>query len=37
MRALPPSILYTQDAVLLQRFRGILYARAEIQHIAEPV
>lgn len=34
--ALPISILYTQDPVLLQRFRGYLYARADLQHVDDP-
>ncbi|QHI69655.1 ATP-binding protein [Tichowtungia aerotolerans] len=34
--ALPTSIIYTQDEVLLQRFRGYLYARASLQQVTDP-
>lgn len=34
--ALPTTVVYTQDPVLLQRFRGYLYARTELQHVDEP-
>lgn len=33
MSALPTSIIYTQDLVLLRRIQGYLYARAVLQHI----
>ena len=37
MSALPISIIYTQDTVLLQRIQGYLHARASLQHIADPI
>lgn len=36
MSALPVSLIYTQDAVLLQRIRGYLHARSALQHIPAP-
>ena len=36
MSALPVSMVYTQDAALLQRVRGYLYERAEVQHVTDP-
>jgi len=36
MSALPVSIVYTQDAALLQRVRGYLHERADVQHVADP-
>jgi len=37
MSVLPVSIIYTQDAVLLQRIRGYLHARATLHHISDPI
>lgn len=36
MSTLPVSLIYTQDAVLLQRIRGYLHARSALQHISDP-
>jgi nitrogen-specific signal transduction histidine kinase len=36
MSALPVSILYTQDCVLLQRIRGYLHARSAVRHVSDP-
>jgi len=36
MSALPVSLLYTQDTLLLQRLRGSLHARATVRHIGDP-
>ncbi|MCC7300548.1 MAG: PAS domain-containing protein [Verrucomicrobia bacterium] len=36
MSALPVSIMYTQDGVLLQRIRGYLHARSAVRHICDP-
>jgi nitrogen-specific signal transduction histidine kinase len=36
MSVLPISIIYTQDAVLLQRIRGYLYSRSAVRHVADP-
>ena len=36
MSALPVSILYTQDSILLQRLRGCLHARATVRHVSDP-
>lgn len=36
MSALPVSIMYTQDAVLLQRIRGYLHSRSAVRHVADP-
>lgn len=35
MSTLPVSLIYTQDAVLLQRIRGYLHARSALQHISD--
>ena len=37
MNALPVSLIYTQDAELLQRIRGYLHARASVQQLADPL
>ncbi len=36
MSALPVSIIYTQDGVLLQRIRGYLHARSAVRHVSDP-
>ncbi|MFA7256807.1 MAG: ATP-binding protein [Kiritimatiellales bacterium] len=36
MSALPVSIMYTQDGVLLQRIRGYLHSRSAVRHISDP-
>ena len=35
MSALPVSIMYTQDGVLLQRIRGNLHSRSAVRHISD--
>ena len=37
MSALPVSMIYTQDPVLLQRIKGYLYARSDLRHVEDPV
>lgn len=36
MSALPVSIMYTQDGVLLQRVRGYLHSRSAVRHVSDP-
>lgn len=36
MSALPVSIMYTQDGVLLQRIRGYLHSRSAVRHVGDP-
>ncbi len=36
MSALPVSIMYTQDGVLLQRIRGYLHSRSTVRHVSDP-
>ena len=36
MSALPVSIMYTQDGVLLQRIRGYLHSRSAVRHVSDP-
>jgi nitrogen-specific signal transduction histidine kinase len=36
MSALPVSIMYTQDGVLLQRVRGYLHSRSTVRHVSDP-
>lgn len=36
MSALPVSIIYTQDGVLLQRIRGYLHSRSAVRHVSDP-
>lgn len=36
MSALPVSIMYTQDGVLLQRLRGYLHSRSAVRHVSDP-
>jgi nitrogen-specific signal transduction histidine kinase len=35
MSALPVSIMYTQDGVLLQRIRGYLHSRSAVRHVSD--
>ncbi|MEE4254101.1 MAG: hypothetical protein V2I50_08695, partial [Desulfuromusa sp.] len=37
MNTLPISLIYTQDAVILQRIKGYLHARASLLHLADLV